>query len=338
MKQPLLSILVSVYNLEDQVGRLIDSIEKQNFDDYELVIVNDGSTDNTKKVVEKYMKKNKNIKLVNKENTGICDTRNIGLKNCTGKYVTLADADDYYCDNFFEVVVPHLKKGDIEMLIFNGKVMNYDKYSGSQINQKYKSCDFTEENGVIKYLTGEFNYRLTTVPWNKIYLNEVIQKYNVNFGYEKRRGGDIIFNIGYVARIKKYRYINEELYVYFLNYNILTSDLHMPNMIENSISFYDPIEEICKSSNIEEYERYMGLFYLRRFPRVLINQANSNDRKNGLKRLKEYINNPKIKNAYKHIKLKDLDFKLFISFLMLKFYHITYNIFYLKKGKKKDEK
>ena len=101
----LLSIICPAYNAEKTIGKLIESIVSQKYKNYEFIILNDGSKDKTFEVIEGYAKKYKNIVAIDKPNTGVGDTRNEGLKIAKGKYITFADADDWYSDYFFEKII-----------------------------------------------------------------------------------------------------------------------------------------------------------------------------------------------------------------------------------------
>ena len=90
---PKFSIIMPTYNVEDYIKMAIDSVLNQSEKDYELIVVNDGSTDNTKRICEEYSKK---ITLINKKNGGLSDARNEGVKKATGEYIIFIDSDDYW--------------------------------------------------------------------------------------------------------------------------------------------------------------------------------------------------------------------------------------------------
>ena len=94
-EMPLISLVVPVYNCEKYVGECIESILSQDYSNIELILVNDGSKDNSKNVIEDYSKKDKRIKIINQENSGVSSARNNGMKISKGKYIGFIDADDY---------------------------------------------------------------------------------------------------------------------------------------------------------------------------------------------------------------------------------------------------
>lgn len=98
IKKPLVSIIIPTYNREKYIKRAINSVLSQSFQDFEIIIIDDGSTDNTKKILEPYLK-DKRIKYIFQKNQKVSRARNNGIKNSTGKYVALLDSDDYWIDN-----------------------------------------------------------------------------------------------------------------------------------------------------------------------------------------------------------------------------------------------
>ena len=101
----LLSVIIPVYNVERYVAECIESVINQTYNDLEIIIVNDGSTDNSLKICEAYAKRDKRIKIINKENGGISSARNTGLDNATGKYIGFVDSDDYIGEDMYEKLV-----------------------------------------------------------------------------------------------------------------------------------------------------------------------------------------------------------------------------------------
>lgn len=336
MKKPLLSIIIPCYNAENSIGKLIESIINQKFNDYEIIIINDGSKDKTKKIIKEYLNKTNKIIFIDKENTGVGDTRNVGIKNSSGKYITFADSDDYYQSNFFDEIVPYIKQEDFELLVFNATVMDYGKYVKDEISSKYKDDIFYENNSVIKYLNSTFSYRISNVPWNKIYVSKIIKDNNILFP-NKKRGQDLVFNMAYTSKINKYKYINKKLYVYNKDINMLRTNKYFDNKIDYLLEYFNLFKQICIDNKISNYERYMGLFYLRKLPGIIINEINNPNKKDGIKRINNYLNNDNIKKVIRKVKIKDLDLKLFVTYIMVKFklYDIVYKILYTFKNRKR---
>lgn len=94
-KNDLISIVVPIYNVQDYLERCIESIILQTYKNIEIILVDDGATDNSGKICDEYLKKDERIKVVHKENGGLSDARNVGKENANGKYIAFIDSDDY---------------------------------------------------------------------------------------------------------------------------------------------------------------------------------------------------------------------------------------------------
>lgn len=112
-----ISIIVPIYNTEKYLGNCLNSIINQTYKNLEIILINDGSTDNSLSICNNYKNKDNRIKIVNKTHTGVSDTRNIGIKNATGEYIGFVDSDDYIDKHMFEILLNNLENynGDISM-------------------------------------------------------------------------------------------------------------------------------------------------------------------------------------------------------------------------------
>lgn len=107
---PLISVIVPIYNVEKYLARCVDSIVNQTYKDFELILVDDGSPDNSGKICDEYAKKDSRIKVVHKKNGGLSDARNAGMAVATGEYISFIDSDDYVSDDFFECLLDVMNK------------------------------------------------------------------------------------------------------------------------------------------------------------------------------------------------------------------------------------
>ena len=148
----LFSIIVPIYNVEKYLARCIDSILDQDYANYEIILVNDGSTDNSLLIAEKYSKKYSNIILINKENGGLSDARNVGLDTAKGQYVIFLDSDDAIDKNALKTINCALEnQEDIDVLageykeIFSDKVVIQSRYSNGNNNSTITGVHFLKE-------------------------------------------------------------------------------------------------------------------------------------------------------------------------------------------------
>ena len=121
---PKISVIIPVYNTEKYIKKCLESLAKQIMQDFEVIIVNDGSTDNSKKVIKDYMKNSKlNIKYLEKENGGLASARNYGVEHALGKYISFLDSDDYLDEDLYKNLEKYMDE-DIDLIKFKMKTVN----------------------------------------------------------------------------------------------------------------------------------------------------------------------------------------------------------------------
>lgn len=172
MIKPKISVIVPVYNVEKYLNKCIDSILEQTFKDMEIILINDGSTDNSKNICNTYKQKDNRIKVIHKENGGLSDARNVGIDISTGEYIAFIDSDDW------------VEKTMLEYLYNLGNINNADIVQGDYIEAYDENCTINKvSEEIIKYdsqhildeLYGE-KCTKTVVVWNKIYKRELFKE------------------------------------------------------------------------------------------------------------------------------------------------------------------
>ena len=220
MQKGLVSIIMPVYNEEKKIINSVSSILKQSYGNFELIIVNDGSTDNTKMVLENLQKKDSRIKVFEQKNSGCAASRNAGLKLINGEYVTFIDSDDYILSNHLEMLVKAIQKSDLGIINFKRikklkKSFNEKKY----LNKKINGIEVSKEN----FYKALFSYPTMGggLTWNKIYKAELLKDiyFNPNYRYHE----DINFVLQYSLKCKKFYYIKNITYFYIYNPKSMTS-------------------------------------------------------------------------------------------------------------------
>lgn len=171
-----LSIVVPIFNVEKYLARCLDSILIQARDNVELILINDGSTDNSEAIINTYLEKYQNIKYIKKENSGLSDTRNVGINEATGEYIMFVDSDDYLEKELLNRLEQYMEKG-IEMIKFKAQ-------TATENGKKIKVM-----NGpVFDITTGEdafskmcFEDELMETAWLYLYKTELLRKNEFKF-------------------------------------------------------------------------------------------------------------------------------------------------------------
>lgn len=242
-----ISIIIPVYNGEKYIKKCLDSIKSQTFQDYEVLIINDGSKDNTKKIIETYLEDDR-FKLYNRTNHGIGSSRNFGIEKSKGNYICFIDSDDYVDLNYLEKLYTKINSDKLDMVVCNYIELNEEL----NIEKKVKINEFA--NTTINK-NPELLLEINKSPWNKIYKKNIIKniKFPENLKYE-----DTEFLLK-VMKNAKIGYINEYLNYYIIHSNSETTTMDkrvfdILTIIKNIRDFYEN-----SSSDVKEYINRMTL-------------------------------------------------------------------------------
>ena len=227
-----ISIIIPVYNVENYLKRCIDSILNQTITNFEVIAINDGSTDNSLKILKEYALLDKRIKVINKKNEGVSVARNIGINNSKGQYITFVDADDYLEKNALEIMLNIIKKENVDIvrttyyrIIDNNKSYETkNNYNGLyKLNKKHR-------NNIIDSILKQ---NLKSYLWLLLIKKELIIKNNIYFEKELYVHQDLDYYIK-LFKYAKNVYFSDSLTYYYV-YNELGSK-NIKNIKRNIIS------------------------------------------------------------------------------------------------------
>lgn len=210
----LVSIIIPVYNSEKYLRNCLDSVVNQTYTNIEIIIINDGSTDNSQYILEEYARVDVRIKLLHKKNSGVSDTRNIGIKLSKGKYILFIDSDDVVDKTYIQELVTPTWSKDYDLVLCNVNDV-YDDHISKRIVKAAIEGDFYKEyNGLIK---------VTRIPSLKLYKSQIIKKYNLKFRKDICFMEDQIFNFQYFEYVDRYYFVDKALYHYYHRNNMSLS-------------------------------------------------------------------------------------------------------------------
>lgn len=257
---PKVSVVVTVYNTEKYLRRCLDSIINQNFKDIEIVCVNDGSTDNSLKILNEYAEKDSRVKVVDQENQGVSGARNTGVREASAKYLSFVDSDDYVDPKIYEKGYNLISSNDADVYI-----MRWDRFFSDtnliKENPYYDSKVTVIGDGksTIGFPRRTYGLRLGVV-WDKIYRKDIITDNNFKFEKDVYYGEDTIFNWILFTRVKKV--VNDENRLYFYRDSrpgsIMTT-LNNSRRIENHIAIAKHlVEEYNKTDYFKGAESWVN--------------------------------------------------------------------------------
>ncbi len=243
-----LTVVVAIYNVERYLDKCLESLSKQSTKDYEVWCINDGSTDNSRKIILKYVNNDKHFKLFDKENGGLSDARNYGIDRCNSKYISFVDGDDFVSFDYVEEILRHME--DVDMLVFA-----YNQYYLAK--DKKEMIDLRIDEGI--YNLKENRELLAYTPnaaWNKAYKTSLFKDNDIiyPFGY---RHQDLGTTPKLLLKANKIAYLNKPLYNYLIDRpNNITAQID--NKLYHIIDMAKEVMDYYQKENV--YEEYIDEF------------------------------------------------------------------------------
>lgn len=324
------SVIIPVYNGEKYVETCIQSILNQTLKEIEIIIVNDGSKDNTLNILRKLENKYENIIVINQQNLGPGIARNKAMNIANGKYIAFCDVDDTYEEKMLEKLYLSADINNCEVSVCGYKNIEGDIYT--VYLPEFDSGTVLENNDIKTLILKNIIKNgggIYASSCNKIYLKECIDGNNIKFGEERIYGEDWFFNQKILGRIKKITFIKESLYNYNrINENSIMKSFHT-NLFDLHIDSRNFLRERMKEWNLyneENIKNFDNRFCIKVFESI-INEMSSKNKKSTIKKIlyvKTIVNNYEViqasKNSNKNFINKLIENKKYILLSMLGVY------------------
>ena len=236
MKKYDVSIIVPVYNVEDYIDKCLSSLVNQTLENIEIIVVNDGSPDNSQKIIDKYVKKYpKKVKCYVKENGGQGSARNFGLTKAKGEYIEYCDSDDYVEEDMFEKMYQKAIRNKLDIVICG----SYNVYENGKRDIELNREIFKDKK------KNSFFGRMAV--WNKIYKRELLVDSNISFR-SKLWYEDLDFTLQVLTSAKKVGYINKPFYNYLIREGSTMNNSKVDRNLEILLAF----DEVLKISDFDQ--------------------------------------------------------------------------------------
>ncbi len=220
----LISIIVPIYNVEKELSRCLESIIHQSYSNIEIVLVNDGSTDDSKSIIDKYKEIDQRIVVVDQDNSGLSAARNTGLRIARGRYIMFVDSDDYLHKNAVEILYHNIIDEDADISVCNF----YWDYL-EQIKEEPIIGDKIVFNGDdVKHQLIQNNL-ITVVAWNKLYKKEIWN--GVEYPVGKVHEDEYVIH-KLLSNCKRTVYTNDKLYYYIKREKSISNTISLKNMLD----------------------------------------------------------------------------------------------------------
>ena len=312
------SVIIPVYNVENYLRKCLDSLVNQTLKDIEIIVVNDGTTDNSQEIINEYVKKYpKKVVSIIQENGGQGAARNTGLLHAKGEYIGYVDSADYVEENMYEELYKKAKEEDSDIVICGNNVVkeNYELFSKEDVDKEF--------------LLGKM------AVWNKIYKKNIIVDNKIQFR-SKVWYEDLDFTMKVYFSSKKISYVDKPLYNYLLREGSTMNNNNIKRNLE-LIEAFDSLIDYCKDKKIynkakDEIE-FLCIYHMYIFAttRVLNTNNKYKDKIEIINKFKNYINSnfPNFKQN-KYLYLLPKRRKLIYNLINSKFYCIIIALFKIK--------
>lgn len=228
---PLISVIVPIYNVEKYLARCVDSIVNQIYKNLEIILVDDGSPDRCPQMCDDYAEKDSRIKVVHKKNGGLSDARNAGVAVATGEYISFIDSDDYVSDDFFECLLDVMNKENSDIAECS-VVKLYEDGHLEQYTDSFEINSYNTQNALLM-LISESHFK--TQVWNKLYKSDLVL--GVPF-LKGKCNEDDFWTYQVFAKANKVSLICQTMYFYFQRSNSIMGGNY-------SVKRLDEIEAKC---------------------------------------------------------------------------------------------
>lgn len=300
-----LSVIIPIYKVEKYLRKCLDSVVKQDLQNVEIILVDDGSVDLCPQICDEYANRYDCIKVLHKENGGLVSARKAGVEISVGDYVTFIDGDDYIEDGYFENIITILSQYTPDMVVYN----NYNVVSDDGESKLYHSANYSgyynkdklnvELLPSVLYKEPFFTFGIGHSVWTKIFKRSLIVAVTGNIPNEIRMGEDLALSLPCVLKANGIYFSDFAGYDYRQNYTSMsrTYNSEEAGRIENLLSYLYKVTRGYESYDIDNQLEYYAMFMLQFQIKMLV--SGSSDIANDLKSLDKLFENNLVKAGIK---------------------------------------
>ena len=275
MSNPTVSVIIPVYNAQEGIKQCLDSLLNQSFTDFEIILLNDGSTDNSLEVIKKYAADNDFIRVIDKENEGVAKTRNKGIQLANGKYIVFIDNDDFIDSDYLERFYNAIDQEQLDIVLGGYK----------RVNQEMKTLfkqDLTQS---------EWSKYIVVAPWARIYRTSFLIDNNIQF-FDYPIGEDVVFTLTAYNLTEKIKIIDYNGYNWFFNEKSISNTSQRGFNPNIDIVYF--LSHLLKVAGDSKYIRYFIKRYYIWYLLFSGRAASSSSFMDQYRRIKEWVSKENI--------------------------------------------
>ena len=257
MESPLVSIIVPIYNAAMDMVPCLESIKRQRYQNLEVLLVNDGSSDASLEICRMYARLDPRVIIIDKENTGVSGTRNAAIERARGKYLQFVDSDDQLDPNATRLLVEAAEETQADLVICNYcSVMPDGKTTVHGFMQPYTRMDKAQFARCLMEEPASFYYG---VMWNKLYRREIIMAHNIRCDEEFTWSEDMLFNLSYIRYADSFYAIRTPLYYSRRRKHSLSASVNPAQVVTTKASLFKYYKELYVQLGL--YDQYKLQIY-----------------------------------------------------------------------------
>ena len=327
IKGKLISAIIPVYNVEKYLIQCLDSVVRQTYKDLEIILVDDGSADNSGYICDEYASKDNRIKVIHKENGGLSSARNVALDNANGDYIAFVDSDDYLSLDAFEKAISKLEETKADACIFSHYTTNGIEKIAHKLpldKEIYDKESLLSE--VLPLFIGQKNSNekpLLGFVWRQIFRRDAIG--NLRFRSEREYfAEDVVFDLEFYVNAKNLCVINEPLY-YYRYVDSSLSNKYRENLFDKLIKLTLFKFEVVDQYGLKDCQERLNNCVFRAVIGGVLNigKAVNISKKEKREEINKIINNELVKKSIKKAKPKGLKEKVFAFLIKHKLSNIV---------------
>ncbi|PGS52658.1 glycosyltransferase family 2 protein [Bacillus sp. AFS041924] len=296
---PVVSLIIPIFNAEKFLNETIKSVLNQTYENIEVILVNDGSTDKSASICEAFSKIDSRIQVHHIQNSGPGNARNLGLSLAKGDYIQFVDSDDLIEANMVEQLLNCMISENAEVVICGLKRRNPVKHETINFHPTKLSIENEIQNDFVQLLKLGLAYS----PVNKLYRKSVISRHNIKFNHDISVGEDALFNIEYISKCKRVFIYEKPLYIYYQRSGSLTTTFYKEKEC-TQILLYQKLKEFLGDKLDSVTLRELNSYYLMEFSFIIYQNSmgikSIGDFMKRVKDTKKFINRPEFKAVAKN--------------------------------------
>lgn len=324
----LVSIIIPSYNAARYLPKCIESIINQSYKNLEILIIDDGSTDNSYQICNNYADHDNRIRIISSENKGPANARNIGLKNSRGEFISFVDADDFIEENTLSLLIRGYHQSKADLIIGNFRKIK------NGVNEERRDIPLLENTLLNKkdlidyarlYLKRPNKHLLFAFSWGRLFKSDIIKKHDISFNSQLHTFEDVAFNFDYLKHTKNVFFLKEAVYNHTTYDNYSSATTSISDNPERLLGYQKALENISNflKGHIEDnqIEKEVGHAYTCLSIIQLVRtcgQINQDNHKRIYQFARNLINNPQLRKSLPFYSPSKGDSRIIPSLMNLK--------------------